>query len=237
MDSVKQQETDGEKSTDNAGAVFDAAAIFADKKDSVVNIISRGSNGGSSSFAVGSGFFIAADPEKSSCRIATVNHSVVPSSRLNLESIEVQLDNGSKYSAKLSGQDLANDLAYLTIEGVSDPEKLCPTLKVSSESAKEGDPAVRISRMPREAEFFQGKFSSVIDRKDLDLILLDGEDSQRQLYKFDLHNNRDRAFGGAPVLNSQGDVIALHAGGLSGTESLAVPASKLSIAEAKQEHK
>lgn len=208
-------------------AIFDAAELFERTRPSVVNVISEGGGGAHSLYSVGSGFFIHADKEAGTCEIATVNHIVVPSSRVKLNSIEVSTESGAKYQAKLSKQDLAHDLAYLSIEGVKDPASECPALKIASTDPVKGESIERVSRMPREASGHEGKFAGQIDRSSLDLIPLAGEDPNRKLYKFDLYNNRDEALGGAPVLNARGEVVAVNAGGLSRTESLAVPAAEI----------
>lgn len=212
--------------------VFDAGEIFDGYSDAVVSIVAQGSSGGGrTAFAVGSGFFISADRDGKQCEIASVNHSVVPNSRLQLDSVEVTLQDGSKFDAKLHRQDLAHDLAYLTISGVENADKVCKVLKLAEETPEPGENIVRISRKPSpsDAAFHAGKYIETIDRSSLDLIHLDGEDPTRKLYKLELSNQREQAFGGSPILNESGEVVAVHAGGLSGSETLAVPVSDLKV--------
>lgn len=208
-------------------AIFDAGKLLESARPSVVNIVSEGGGAGHSVFSVGSGFFIHADQNTGTCEIATVNHTVVPNSRVKLNSIEISSDSGAKYQAQLSKQDKAHDLAYLSIGGVKDPASECPVLKISTQTPAKGESLERVSRMPREVAGHEGRFSEEINRDSLDLIHLEGEDPNRSIYKLELYNNRDEALGGAPVLNADGEVVGINAGGLSRTESLAVPASDI----------
>lgn len=196
--------------------------------ESTVNVLSILSDGKTTMRGPsGTGFFV--DYSKSNeCTVATSLHAIIPDSRAPLSSIEITDADGKKYAGHFAVTDRPNDLALLTLDGIKKTDSICRHLPLSDEQPTAGDSITRFTRDRwGDASQHTGKFSFAAKRDDIELVKLEGEDLGRPVMVFDLYNNRGVDLGGSPILNSSGEVIAIHGGGLDGKTSVATPVESL----------
>lgn len=204
-------------------------ALYEASKDSVVNIVASHFHKGKQVMgSAGSGFFadIAGAKDKASCRLLTDNHVISLYPELTV-TLEVQLDDGSKYPGKVIKQVPSHDLAVIELEGVKDPQKQCPALKLADKEAAPGDTVLRLNRTRWESEAYQGKYLGMEKRRDQQLPELEGENKDRDLMVFDIYNNLGQQFSGGPFLNKEGEVIAINEGAQGSRKGLATPAADI----------
>ncbi len=118
----------GNKGTRNLEATSAVLALFHETKDSVLQVNTEKEPGlfarSSLHQQVGTGFFVANDPERGTCDIATVNR-ILP--RVNVT--DVVMADGQKFKAKIVERQ--NELAILHIDGVKDADRKCKVLPLS----------------------------------------------------------------------------------------------------------
>lgn len=203
----------------NSQSIVNVLAILSDGKETM-----RGPSG--------TGFFVenSKNSDAHSCTIATSLHAIIPDSRAPLKSIEATVDGGKKYEAHFAKIDRAHDLAILTIDGVENPESACVPLTLSSRQAQHNDSVERLTRNRwNDMSSNKGTFDKESARQDIELVPLEGEDPNRKVMVFDLYNNRGVDLGGSPIFDKNGEVIAIHGGGLDGHTSVAIPVADLKV--------
>lgn len=209
---------------------LDGEKLFELYRDNVVNIFAtHASNGRDVMGSAGSGFFVktADDKGPSRCEIATANHVIDLQDNLQLSKLEITLDDGSKYKAKVLSKDPAHDIAIIKLEDVKDPEKTCKALPLADKPLALGEETIRLSRTRWDTAFHMGRYVRDVQRKDLTLPDLRGEDTNRTMMLFDTHNTVGKNIFGGPYINKNGEIVAQQDAGQSSTESVATPLADL----------
>ncbi|MBX9567692.1 MAG: serine protease [Candidatus Obscuribacterales bacterium] len=227
---VNENKENSDASKNLSSAV--AEEMFDKYKGNVVNIVAYHAHKGKEVFgSAGSGFFVKESgykgPER--CEFATSNHVINPEKQLDLSRLEITLDDGSRYSAKVLRQDKAHDLAILKLEGVNEPEKVCKSLPLADREPSDGEEMIRLNRTRWETDFRYGKFLEQTNRNKQTLPELDGEDINRRMLAFDHYHNVSHNFSGGPYINSKGEIMAQHEGGQANKYSLATPAADIAV--------
>lgn len=231
VESMTSKETEKNDASQTLSSAV-ADEMFDKYKSNVVNIVAYHAHKGKEVFgSAGSGFFVKekgyTGPEQ--CEFATSNHVIKPEKELDLSRVEITLDDGTQYSAKVLRQDKAHDLAILKLEGVKDPEKVCKSLPLADREPTDGEEMIRLNRTRWETDFRFGKFLEQTNRNKQELDSLDGEDTNRRMLAFDHYHNVSHNFSGGPYISKQGEIMALHEGGQRSGYSLATPAADIAV--------
>ena len=242
VESTTDSKISGYNEKDDASKALSTAAadeMFDKFRSNVVNIVAYHAHKGKEVFgSAGSGFFVKEagykGPEQ--CEFATSNHVIDLHNELELSRVQITLDDGTEYKAKVIHKDEAHDLAILKLEDVKDPEKVCKSLPLAEREPKDGEEMIRLNRTKWETDFRYGKFLEQTNRNKQNLPELKGEDTNRKMLAFDHYHNVSHNFSGGPYINSSGEIMAQHEGGQQANYSLATPAADIAV-ELKKLHK
>lgn len=187
---------------------FDAQALFEQHKSSVVNLAVKESFGPNIiNKTIGSGFVIESNAAESICRIATDDHVV--SAGGGAPTI-VTFDDKKSLVAKIELRDPANDLAVLRIDGVTNTDEQCKSLKLSdkSEPAPVGADVLKLTSRMGTPDYSAGKVAEYFVRDLAEGIkLLPGENPKRNVMLINGHG--DGGDSGGPIINRQGVAVAI----------------------------
>lgn len=139
------------RQSDDAAPTFDAIELMKQKAPETVRIHSWTTLG----YVIptverGSGFFLdVGDPRK--CVVATDSHvaKVLPT---------VYLNDGSSHSARVVKTNDKNEMTYLELDGVPNPEKQCKGVSISdSDNFNEKEPIVIVDKRGGKLNLLQGE--------------------------------------------------------------------------------
>ena len=176
----------GAKTTDGALTV---KQISQKVRTSVVGVIGQSANSFSSS-SVGSGIIMSADGY-----IITNNHVIE-----GMTAINVVLDDGTSYNARVIGSDARTDLAVIKV----DAKNLVPAEFGDSDKLEQGDPAIAIGN-PAGLQLQNTVTSGIISAINRDIII---EDRTMTLIQTDASINPGNS--GGPLVNEFGQVIGIN---------------------------
>lgn len=178
--------SEGAKTTEGALTV---KQISEKVRNSVVGVTGHTSNNFSSA-SVGSGIIMSSDGY-----IITNNHVIE-----GMTTIQVVLDNGETYDARLIGADSRSDLAVIKIEA----KELQPAEFGDSDKLEQGDPAIAIGN-PAGLQLQNTVTYGIISAINRDIIV---EDRTMTLIQTDASINPGNS--GGPLLNEFGQVIGIN---------------------------
>lgn len=176
----------GAKTTEGALTV---KQISQKVRTSVVGVTGQSSNSFSSS-SVGSGIIMSSDGY-----IITNNHVIE-----GMTAINVVLDDGTAYSARIIGSDARTDLAVIKV----DAKGLTPAEFGDSDKLEQGDPAIAIGN-PAGLQLQNTVTSGIISAINRDIII---EDRTMTLIQTDASINPGNS--GGPLVNEFGQVIGIN---------------------------
>ncbi len=176
----------GAKTTEGALTV---KQISQKVRTSVVGVIGQSANSFSSS-SVGSGIIMSSDGY-----IITNNHVIE-----GMTAINVVLDDGTSYQARIIGSDARTDLAVIKVEATN----LVPAEFGDSDKLEQGDPAIAIGN-PAGLQLQNTVTSGIISAINRDIII---EDRSMTLIQTDASINPGNS--GGPLLNEFGQVIGIN---------------------------
>ena len=188
-DHLKQDETPTDDSPAAANGKLSIKEISKKVRTSVVGIIAEGSSDFGSS-SVGSGIIMTADGY-----IITNNHVVESGNK-----IQVVLDDGTNYNARIIGTDSRTDLAVVKIEATNLPAASFG----DSDKLEQGDLAVAIGN-PAGIQLQNSVTSGIISAINRDIII---EDREMTLIQTDASINPGNS--GGPLVNEYGQVIGIN---------------------------
>lgn len=176
----------GAKTTEGALTV---KQISQKVRTSVVGVIGQSANSFSSS-SVGSGIIMSSDGY-----IITNNHVIE-----GMTAINVVLDDGTSYNARVIGSDARTDLAVIKV----DAKNLVPAEFGDSDKLEQGDPAIAIGN-PAGLQLQNTVTSGIISAINRDIII---EDRTMTLIQTDASINPGNS--GGPLVNEFGQVIGIN---------------------------
>ena len=186
---LKQSESPSSDGAKTSGNALTVKQISQKVKKSVVGVTCQSSASFSSS-SVGSGIIMSSDGY-----IITNNHVIE-----NATTIQVTLDNGKSYDARLIGSDSRTDLAVIKINA--------PNLSVAefgdSDKLEQGDPAIAIGN-PAGLQLQNTVTFGIISAINRDIIV---EDREMTLIQTDASINPGNS--GGPLVNEFGQVVGIN---------------------------